>query len=276
MSQKITISLEDGTNVSINDIEKKPESEERYIFVRLYDPKYAHAGIGSKALQFGQNITADKRWKVISAHAAIALNLKDAFYGLTIAGGDPTLKVEKCQGAPDNYINANDFDLKTSKYYVYGFKCDVQEYSHARQMIAQSFNTKNVIFDPMFAGVRMTFYSIARKIKQFLFDHEKKKKSGEGSLGVIRKDSYNQPTGEEVTTVKKICSTFVASVLIGSINKLKEYYSQSKHKKESKYVSPSDIASFPGAKRLFSGFYANYTADAKKYAAKHPEFEKYL
>lgn len=275
MSDKITISLEDGTSVSIRDKSNTLDTEERYIFVRLYEPKYKDAGIGSKFLQFGQNITADKRWKVISSHAAVALNLKDAFYGLTIAGGDPTLKIEKCQGASDNYINDKDFDLDKSKYYVYGFKCTVEEYSHARQIIAQSFNTKNIVFDPMFAGLTMTFHSIARKIKQFLFDHDKKKKSGEGSLGVIRKDSY-KPTGEEVQTVKRICSTFVASVLIGSIHKLKEYYNQSKHKKESKYCGPSDIASFPGAKRLFSGYYSHYNADARKYAAKHPEMQKYL
>lgn len=275
MSQKITISLEDGSNINISSKKANPP-EERYIFVRLYDPKYAKAGLASKTLQFGQNITADKNWKVISAHAAIALNLKDAFYGLTVVNGDPTLKIEKCQGAPDNYINSKDFDLAASKYYVYGFKCSVEEYNHARQMIAQSYNTKNVVFDTAFAGVTMTFYSINRKIKQFLFNSNDKNKSGEGSLGVIRKDSFKAPDSGEVNVVKKICSTFVASVLIGSIKKLKDYYNQSKHKKESKYVSPSDIASFPGAKRLFSGFYNTYVNDARQYASKHPEMQKYL
>ena len=275
MPNKITISLEDGTQISMqnNNVPRQtPSSEERYIFVRLYEPKYTHAGIGSKFLQFGQNFTADKRWKVISSHAAIALNLKDAFYGLTIAGGDPSLKIEKCQGAPDNYINSNEFDLDQSKYYVYGFKCSVAEYAKAKQMIAKSYNTKNVVFDPLFAGLTMTFYSIARKIKQmFTFN----KHSSEGTLGVITKNSY-KPTGEEIVTVKKICSTFVASVLIGSIAKLKEYYNKSEHKKESKYISPSDIPNFPGAKRLFSGVYSHYNADAKAYAAKHPEMQKYL
>lgn len=265
----INISLENGTVISIEN--KQPKTEEnnqKYIFVRLYNPKYVTRGIGKDFLQFGQKITADKNWKVISAHAAIALNLKDNFYGLSIVDGDPHLKVERCSGYGKGYITPKEFDLEKSEYTVIGFKCTDEEYNIAKKEISNAFYGKTVKFDPVFAGLNMTLYSIGRKIKQMLG------KSKE-SLGDLSKSDVTV-TKEDIDTIKLICSTFVASVLFTSIKSLKAHFEKKENRKKGKYVSPSDIANFPGAKILFSGKFNTYSKDAKAFVDKHPEFGKFL
>ena len=268
----ISISLENGTVISIeNEQPKTKETDQKYIFVRLYNPKYMTKGIGKDFLQFGQKITADKDWVFISAHAAIALNLKDKFYGLSIYKGDPHLKIESCSGYGKGYINAKDFDLEKSEYMVIGFKCTNEGYDIAKKEISNAFYGKTVKFDAVFSGLNMTLYSIGRKIKQSLSRSDKSKEA----LGDISKSDVTV-TKEDIDTVKKICSTFVASVLFTSIKSLKEHFEKKENKKKGKYVSPSDIANFPGAKILFSGKFNTYSKDAKAFADKHPEFKKFL
>ena len=264
----ISISLENGTIISIENKQPKTiDPDQKYIFVRLYNPKYITRGVGKDFLQFGQNITADKKWKVISAHAAIALNLKDKFYGLSIVNGDPHLKIESCSGYGKGYITPKEFDLEKSEYTVIGFKCTNDEYDIAKREISNAFYGKTVKFDPVFAGLNMTLYSIGRKIKQTFSSKE--------DLGDITKNDVTV-TKEDVDTVKKICSTFVASVLFASIKSLKTHFEKKENKKKGKYVSPSDIANFPGAKILFSGKFNTYSKDANKFINDHPEFKKFL
>lgn len=268
----INISLENGTIISIEN--KSPKEEKnKYIFVRLYNPKYNDFGIGKSFLQFGQTVTADKNWKVLSAHAAIALNLKDKFYGLSIFNGDAHLKPESCKGYSKGYISAKEFDLEKSEYTVVGFKCTDEEYNIAKREITNAYYGKTVKFDPVFAGLNMTLYSICRKIKQ-TFSKSDKNKSKE-DLGDLSKSDMTV-SKEEIDTIKKICSTFVASVLFTSIKSLKKHFEKKENKKAGKYVSPSDIANFPGAKILFSGKFNTYGKDAEKFVAEHPEFKIYL
>ena len=268
----INISLENGTIISIeNKSPTKPEEKNKCIFVRLYSPKYKNFDIGSSFLQFGQNVTADKNWKITSAHAAIALNLKDKFYGLSIFNGDAHLKPESCKGYSKGYISAKDFDLEKSEYTVIGFKCTDKEYNIAKREISNAYYGKTVKFDPMFAGLNMTFYSICRKIKQAFSKSNKSKED----LGDLSKSDVTV-SKEDIDTVKKVCSTFVASVLFTSIKSLREHFEKKENKKAGKYVSPSDIANFPGAKILFSGKFNTYGKDAEKFVAEHPEFKIYL
>lgn len=94
-NNKITISFE-NMSISIENKKNKIDNDSRYIFVRLYNTKYKNAGAGSKFLDFGQKVTASSKWKVISNHAAISMNLQDKFYGMSVIDGDPTLKIEQC------------------------------------------------------------------------------------------------------------------------------------------------------------------------------------
>ena len=129
----------------------KPEKKTKYIFIRLYNSKYKYKNIGTGLLAFGQRVTASSKWKVISSHAAIALNLQDKFYGMSIIDGDPTLKIEQCSethkyaqtpyaktsssALNKGFINDKSVDLEKSIYHVYAFKCTTAEYNSAKEIL---------------------------------------------------------------------------------------------------------------------------------------------
>ena len=71
----ILISFE-NLSISIENKQNKIDNNSKYIFVRLYNTKYKNAGVGTNFLDFGQKITASSKWKVISNHAAISMNLQ--------------------------------------------------------------------------------------------------------------------------------------------------------------------------------------------------------
>ena len=268
----------------------KPEKENKYIFVRLYNSKYKDKNIGTGFLAFGQRVTASSKWKVISSHAAIALNLQDKFYGMSIIDGDPTLKIEQCSethkyaqtpyaktsssALNKGFINDESVDLEKSTYHVYAFKCTTAEYNAAKEKIAKAFYKKNVVFDTAFAGINMTMYSIGRKIKELLKGERCK---AEEASGVIHKyDADKHPSEDDMKTIKKICSTFCAYVLCTSIKKLGDYFAKPENQKAGKYVSPSDLANFPGAIDCFHGRFCDYEKDARAFVKEHPEFKKYI
>lgn len=290
-NNKILISFE-NLSISIENKQNKIDNNSKYIFVRLYNTKYKKAGVGSKFLDFGQKATASSKWKVISNHAAISMNLQDKFYGMTVIDGDPTLKIEQCSkkhkysqnpysgssvgssSLKKGFINDDTVDIENSVYHVYAFKCNDKEYDDAKTKLAKAYYNKNFKFDTTFAGLNMTLYSICRKIKEMI---KGEKNQSEEAYGVIhKKDATENVSEDDFKTVKKICSTFCAYILTTSIEKLKKHFNKRENKKSSIYVSPSDIPNFPGAIECFSGKFCDYDKDARKFVKEHEEFRPYL
>ncbi len=259
----------------------KNDAENKWIFVRLYDSRYnlSLSSVGGGLLSFGQKITRNKNWKVFTNHSAINYKLTDNFFGLSVHDGDASLKIERCQNLDDDdfqYINKRDFNYSKSKYYVFGFKCTPEEYNIMKKKINNAYKNKTVMFDVGFAGGTMTLYSILSKIKQILHVD---KILNIGILGIIHKsdsvlndEDYKRKNGQ----VNKICSTFVGGVLISSIGYLRDHFEKKENFNKSIFISPSDIASFPRARRLFSGTFDTYNRDLLRFIRKHPDFDEYM
>ena len=268
-------------SVQYEDSYIKNDQENKWIFVRLYDSRYNISlnSIGGGLISFGQKVTQSKYWKIFTNHAAINYKLTDNFFGLSVHNGDAGLKIERCQNLDDDdfqYINKKDFNYHKSKYYVFGFKCKPEEYETMKKKINNAYKNKTVMFDVGFAGGTMSLVSIGTKIKQLLHVD---KILGISILGIIHKsdsvlndNDYKRKNGQ----VNKICSTFVGGILISSIDYLKSHFEKKENFNKSIFISPSDIACFPKARRLFSGTFDTYNKDMMKFVKKHPDFEEYL
>ena len=268
-------------SVQYEDSYIKNDSENKWVFVRLYDSKYNLSlnSIGGGLLDFGQKATQNKYWKVFSNHAAIHYKLTDNFYGLSVHNGDAGLKIERCQNLDDDdfqYINKKDFNYNKSRYYVFGFKCTPEEYDVIKKKINNAYKNQTVMFDVGFAGKTMTFHSIGNKIKQLLHVDKLLNISIIGVMhksdSVLNDGDYKRKNGQ----VNKICSTFVGGVLISSIEYLAKHFEKKENFNKSIFISPSDITLFPKARRLFSGTFDTYNRDLVKFVKKHPDFNEYL
>jgi hypothetical protein len=218
-------------------------------------------------LKGAQAIIMDKNAVYPAYHSAIAFNLKDKFYGLTTAGGDPTLKIEECTNVDSNgfmYTCSPD----ESNYSVFAVKVSKSEYDKCRQNVGKAFNDKNTVYG-IFSIAKISLVQIKNAILRGL-RHEKKSQE---SYGDIRKLKHTDlPTNMKID--KFVCSTFVCAVLYNNVKSVKDYMDE--HKLKPDQISPTELHNMPMFKKCFSGKFKDYNKDARKFVDKYKEFEKFI
>lgn len=260
------LSCEDASNMNKENYIKKDDKKNEYAFIRLYefefksDKKY----LFEKALKSSVNFFSESNSPGRYSHAAINYTLKDGFFGLYwVAGADNDVKVETISEDhtdPKHYFFAK--DIHKSKYAIYAYPLTKQEYTNLSYNLEKTKESNNYKYQ--IANFILSIFSLSKdKVRDFI-----REKTGRENVQRVK-------NVEEFDTKKQlVCSTFVMYILENSDKNLVNWRKNEKINMNS--VTPSKLASIPGARLLFKGTWANYNKDAANFCKQNPEFKKYL
>ena len=119
------------------------------------------------------------------------------------------------------------------------------------------------------ANFILSIFSLSRdKVRDFI-----REKTGMEDVKPI-KDVSRKNIEEFDTNKQLVCSTFVMYILENCDKSLVDWRKSEKISMNS--VTPSKLATLPGAKLLFKGIWADFNKDAANFCKQNPEFKKYL
>lgn len=239
----------------------KSPSETKYIFIRLYDPKYVKFN-PSTILKNGISFTNTNL--LMCTHAAINFSLQDNFHGLAFNDKDDPnyLKLEECTNLKSNK-NMLRCDPDKSLFYVYALPVTKIEYSSAKKTVDEVLVNNDAIYT-LSSLLRFVLPSIKRKLTDKRLDNSTNKHDA---------ISYNSTEELSTKTNKFCCSTFVAAVLYKNVAKFKKFCDSNKLKTED--FTPSNLSIIPSIVKLFEGKYKDYNKLKDKFIKLNPEFNQY-
>lgn len=256
--------LEDKTEVPVSLSEKSDSitffdhedlkeynSEDRYIFIRLYQPYYDNPLCIENVLS--NCIKSVDVYKENASHSAIGFSLNDSFYGLTTAG-KKDLKIEHCTYTVSNpYMKKCNPDR--SYQTTFALKVTEKEYDAIKKMVEDYYNNPKTKYNAA-QNFAIGGYSFGRK-----FFHSEKEKRFAGF-------PHRHP---EKTFVENkydfVCSSFISYVLVNCVEDIRDFFIEKKI--DINYVLPSDLADLPGAKKLFKSRWTDYSLGAKIYSSNY-------
>lgn len=247
---------------------REPFGEQRYIFIRLYDPSYASPIYVENLLQNGMSKTQVNPESV--SHASIGFDLSDYFFGLT-SGGKYNLKIEKCMDVASNRYMKRCNPMRSTQS-VYALKVKPEEYEKACDIVYRNLTNKWLRYATI-QNVKIAGYSIKRKF----FTDEEQQTLGSSALSdrfytfkKFLRSFFETPYSER----KFVCSGFVAWVLYNSVDSIREWFDMNKINVN--YVIPSDLPHIEGVEFLFSSTWDDYDCAAKEFVRQNPKFRPYL
>lgn len=248
--------------------EKTPRGEQRYIFIRLYDPNYSDPLYIANLLQGGIALTEVNPENV--SHASIGFDLSDYFFGLT-SGGRYNLKIERCTDVASNDYMSKCDPVKSIQS-TYAIAVTQEEYEKAYNLILKNLNNKQLKYAAV-QNVRIAGYSVRRKF----FTEEEQQQLGSEQLEdklYDAKKTFKEYVKSPLADKRFVCSSFVAWVLDNSVERVSNFFDA--HKTNYKFITPSDLPHIDGVEFLFSSTWADFDNAAKEFAEKNPDFEAYL
>lgn len=245
-----------------NDEFLTASQDDKYIFFRLYQPYYDNPFCVENILKICIG-SVDVAPEPIS-HSAIGFNLNDCFYGLTTAGKND-LKLESCTDTL-----ANPYMKKCNKFksvqITYAIKVTDEEYEKAKKLVDDYYNDPKTKY-----AVSQNFKIAGTGVKRKIFYNEDERKFG-GKPQKTASDSFVEQKHDFV------CSSFIAYVLVNSVDEIKNFFIEKQI--DVNYVMPSDLASLPGAVKLFRSTWVDYSVAAKAYSTYYvclsPFYREYL
>lgn len=253
---------------SIPEMESSPAGEERYLFIRLYDPNYNDPLYIANLLQGGIAITEVNPEEV--SHASIGFDLSDYFFGLT-AGGRYNLKIEKCTDVASNKYMEK-CNPEKSMQSTYAIPVTKEEYEKAYNLIMKNLTNKQLKYAAA-ENVKIAGYSVRRKF----FTVEEQQKLGSIELEdklYDAKKTFKKHVKLPFTEKRFVCSSFVAWVLYNSVDSVHDWFDE--HKIDYHYITPSDLPHIEGVQFLFSSTWTEFDEAAERFGKTNSEFADYL
>lgn len=246
----INVNVDDPEfNLFKNDILFSETENSKFIFFRLYNPYYDNCLCIENILK--NCIAVVDVYPSKSSHASIGFDLNDNFYGLTTAG-KKDLKIESCTD-----IFSNDFmkkcNPKKSIQTTYALKVSDEEYYNAKKLVEEYYDDPKTYYNTL-QNFAMAVDGVKRKL--FL-------KGSKRELGGVEYKNFEKSF--EKGKHDFICSSFVAYVLVNSVDSVRDYFYEKKI--DLNYVMPSDIANIPGVVKLFKSEWCDYRLAAKYYSS---------
>ena len=235
--------------------EKNELTDYRYIFIRLYDPKYSNPLYIANLLKGGMSVT--ELSDDIVSHSSINTNLTDNYYGLTM-GGKFQLAKESCTNVK-NHKYMGKCDPKTSTQITFALKIKKDEALKIQESLELYSTDPHLTYDA-FANFKIGIFEIGRKF----FTPPKFRTLKKNYLPKVRKKDVKN----------FVCSTFIAYILINNVPEISDWFK--KHNFDYSYIGVSDLTQIPGMAKLFSSSWNNYNYAAFKFAQEYPEFKRYL
>lgn len=227
----------------------------KYIFIRLYDPKYSNPLYIANLLKGGMSVT--ELSEDIVSHSSINSSLDDNYYGLTM-GGKFQLTTESCTNVK-NHKYMGKCDPKTSTQITFAIKVKTEEAEKIKQSLEAYSNDPLLTYDT-FANFKIGIFEIGRKF----FTPKKYRGLKKNYLPNVRKKDVKN----------FVCSTFIAYILINNVPEIEEWFK--KHNFDYSYIGVSDLTHIPGMTKLFSSTWENYNIAAFQFTQEYPEFQTYL
>ena len=235
---------------------KEELKNNRYIFIRLYNPVYKQSWSSGSILQKGINIVEVNN--ISASHAALGFSLKDDFYGLTYFAR-PNLKVEHCTETWKNeYMKS--CKPKKSMQTVLGLKVSIAEYEKVLDLVRDFLMNQNITYD-LSKNFQMAMLTIGRKVNSI--------KTGSVQQGNNFADGAETPAivDSEVYDKEKkynlVCSTFISYVLYNCVESYRNWIDLNNY--DWNNIGPSDFINFPELKVMFSSTWSKYNHAAEKY-----------
>ena len=247
-SCKTTSSIEEIDNVEFlynKELSNFINEDNHYIFIRLYYPNYTNPFCIENTLKKLINMIDVNSTSF--SHSAIGFDLNDNFFGLTTAK-PRDLKIEQCTNIQSN-LYMYKCNPKTSIQTTYAIKVSKEEYEKAKELVEFLYSEGTEY------KVGLNFPIAMFEVKRKFFTSKKNKKLEK--LGKNRKDTNFDYSTEFV------CSSFVAYVLMNSVDSIKDFFNT--NKLNYNYIMPSDLIFFPGVQKLFSSSWQSYTNAALAY-----------
>ncbi|MCR4734403.1 MAG: hypothetical protein K5829_05320 [Treponema sp.] len=261
-----TSTIKEIKNVSTQNLDTKdffdiPESEDCFIFFRLYDPVYKNPLYIANLLKSGIAITEVNSFN--ASHIAISFNLDDCFLGLTSLTM-PQLNFEICSQESDNEY-MQQCDKEKSKAYIYALKVTPQEQKKAMKIIQDNLNVQ---YDS-----KLNFIMADKSIKRFLspFEENRKFENYYSTGKNIEELNFVENLQDEK---KFVCSTFVAYVLYNSVDSIREFFNNTTI--DYHYVGVTDITCLPGVEKLFECTWADYELSAQNFAYQNDSYQPFV
>lgn len=227
----------------------------KYIFIRLYDPKYSNPLYIANLLKGGMSVT--ELSEDIVSHSSINSSLDDNYYGLTM-GGKFQLTTESCTNVK-NHKYMGKCDPKTSTQITFAIKVKTEEAEKIKQSL-EAYSKDPMLTYDTFANFKIGIFEIGRKF----FTPKKYRGLKKNYLPNVRKKDVKN----------FVCSTFIAYILINNVPEIEEWFK--KHNFDYSYIGVSDLTHIPGMTKLFSSTWENYNIAAFQFTQEYPEFQTYL
>lgn len=232
--------------------------EEKFIFIRLYQPYYDNPFCVENILK--QAIKSVNVYEIADSHSAIGFDLNDKFYGLTIAGKQD-LKEESCVD-----ISTNPYMKKCnpnkSIQVTYALKVSKEEYENSKKMVLDYFNDPKTVYS-IPQNFSYAAYGINRKYFSKMDNKKFAAKPNKKPEKTFKQDQH-----------QFVCSSFIAYVLANNVQSVKDFFIENKI--NSNYVFPTDLVYIPGVKKLFQSNWIDFSLAAKEYCNFYPIFSDYL
>lgn len=241
-----------------NEEEYKNSSKTKFIFVRLYYPHYNNPLCIENILKLCIRVVDYSKDK--PTHASIGFSLKDEFYGLTTAG-KKDLKYESCLDTANNgYMKK--CNVEKSIQATYAIRVSEEEYNRAKEIIEMYWENPLTKY-----GIGLNFALAGYGIKRVYFSPKDNR-----HLGKIK---HKRPQDSfDLETTSFVCSSFVAHVLVNSVDSIKKFFID--NSLNTKYIYPSDIVEFPGMQKLFMSTWIDYNIAAETFTSIYPSFVPFL
>ena len=227
----------------------------KYIFIRLYDPKYSNPLYIANLLKGGMSVT--ELSEDIVSHSSINSSLDDNYYGLTM-GGKFQLTTESCTNVK-NHKYMSKCDPKTSTQITFAIKVKTEEAEKIKQSL-EAYSKDPLLTYDTFANFKIGIFEIGRKF----FTPKKYQGLKKNYLPNVRKKDVKN----------FVCSTFIAYILINNVPEIEQWFK--KHNFDYSYIGVSDLTHIPGMTKLFSSTWENYNIAAFQFTQEYPEFQTYL
>lgn len=237
---------------------KKQEEKTKFLFVRLYYPHYDNPFCIENILKHCIRVVDFSLDK--PTHASIGFSLNDEFYGLTTAG-KKDLKIESCLDTSGNgYMKK--CNIYKSVQSTYAIKVTEEEYNRAKEIIEMYDNNPKTKY-----GVMLNFSLAGYGIKRKFFSSEEDKVLG-------ARPQKKSEESFDLTTTSFVCSSFVAHILVNSVESIKDFFIEKKL--NTKYIYPSDLPHLPGMIKLFMSTWVDYNIIVEEFINVYKNFIPYF
>ncbi len=231
---------------------------QRFIFVRLYNPVYKQSFSTGSILQTGINLVEIN--KIAASHASIGFSLKDDFYGLTLYAR-PQFKVEHCTEPRKNEYMRQCKPFKSIQT-VIGLKVTEKEYQAVLDMVTDFLINQNLTYD-VTKNFQMAGYTIGRKMNSLATGQTEIFCPYIEGAQVASLHNTEEKSFDKLKKYKFVCSTLVSYILYQCVDSYRNYIDL--NNLDWNNVGPSDLINFDGFKVMFTSTWVHYNRAAEEY-----------